>query len=233
MRKVYKKYLWAIPAILYEFYIAIKLFLLLILQVIAIIFVLFLLAITSQFDNYDKFISFSEKVLRKVKVSIAKKFDSDVKKENQAALPPMLNKKVMVVNNKVQIVKQPTINKGATKSLKMASSENIIKLYPKQTGSAEFLIWGYDYPIMINLVVKDKLSKDNKEKHYKFIDYKQRKNLVMKYESSYHEKVLEKLLKALYNKKIPRGYQKVITKEIYEDKPNNLFFSLLLKLNII
>ena len=143
------------------------------------------------------------------------------------SIAPTMIPKATIVNGKIQIKnKKTTTNKKTSKSLKVLTSENIIKLYPRNSGKTEFIVWGYDYPMVINIIVKDKIEDNDYNQHIKFIDYKIDKKVVAKFESNYHEKIIERLLTALYNKKAPKGYQKVIDNVIQKDMTNHLTFSL-------
>ncbi|PCI30916.1 MAG: hypothetical protein COB67_00230 [SAR324 cluster bacterium] len=82
---------------------------------------------------------------------------------------------------------------------------NSMQIFPKKLGHMDIVLWGHRYPIIVRIVVDDKLG----EQHYTFIDYDSIKKEATEYESEPHEKILGKLTIALYNNKTPKGYKNV------------------------
>lgn len=112
------------------------------------------------------------------------------------------NKRKMIKKNKIIQIKQ------GSKSL---------TFLPRTRGTFKIIVWGYKkYPIMFNIkVVKNNANLDS---YYKFSDYSEDKKEVKKFESTSHEKVIVKLIRSIYNKKVPNGYKDKSVAERFEDK---------------
>ena len=109
----------------------------------------------------------------------------------------------------------PTSN-GKKTPIDVTKGKNFIKLYPKKVGDTELIVWGYKYPIMLKIKVTE--EKDKADKLISFIDYDEQKQEANKFESSYHDKNVINITKALYNNELPKGYTEVIKqKEIISD----------------
>ncbi len=158
------------------------------------------------FEIKDKDITPFVYVKKKVKSKKVKKNYDEYKK-------PSLNKTTN--NDTLNLPKTPTkiqkkiIQKQKVKKippLSITVGKNIIKIYARELGHTELIIWGYKaYPIMLELEVvqNDKYA----NKYIKFLDYKTNENKAEIFESTYHERVLTKLIYALYNNKTPTGYK--------------------------
>lgn len=111
------------------------------------------------------------------------------------------------------------------KSFTLSSSENVINLFARNEGFTEIVVWGYEkYPIMIKVkAIEDKEDK-LKDTYIKFLDYSSNIKEAKKYEMGSHERVLLKLLKALYNNKVPTGFTSEASAEVHES--NGLTYTL-------
>ncbi len=130
---------------------------------------------------------------------------------------PGTPKKIKVTN-----LKTKKIPKKEKKSLDFQSSENILKFYPRKEGEIGIVLWGYDYPIMLKIITKKEL--EYKEKYFKFYTPEMDKKDSIKFENNYHERVLTKLLKALYKNTPPGGYKVETQSEEFVN--NGINFSL-------
>lgn len=107
-------------------------------------------------------------------------------------------------------------NNGKKTPLEVTKGKNFIKLFPKKLGDTELIVWGYKYPIMLKIKVIE--DKDKADKLITFIDYDEQKQEANKFESSYHDKNVVNITKALYNNEIPKGYTEIIKqREIISD----------------
>ncbi|RXK16483.1 hypothetical protein CP985_03465 [Malaciobacter mytili LMG 24559] len=168
-----------------------------------------------------------EKILDRKEQKIEVKDDTEVgEKSDYKIVKPDINGKI-VINNSVDTKKNTESKPEAAKKLKKSSfklstSKNIIELSSKKEGRTEIIVWGYEYPIIINIKVVDKEIED---RYFKFINYEETKAEVKKFESNPHEKVLEKLLYGLYNNKYPSGFKTEVVNEEY--KNDGLYFKLM------
>jgi hypothetical protein len=65
------------------------------------------------------------------------------------------------------------------------------------------IVWGYKHPIVVNI----EISEGEFPKHIAFTDFSAERNSALKFESDSHEKVVVKLVKNLFNHKVPSGYE--------------------------
>ncbi|WP_457749116.1 hypothetical protein [Sulfurimonas sp.] len=122
------------------------------------------------------------------------------------------NKKKVMDRVKKQLA---TKSVQATGPMTVAKGVNFFKLYPKKVGTTELLIWGYSkYPVMLHLhIVKNDHKSDN---YIKFIDPSANIKEAVKFESSYHDRVVINITRALYNNKLPHGYKEdTVKKEFF------------------
>jgi len=153
-------------------------------------------------DVQTKSFTYRAKVVRKVKKSELKK----LKKQGIS-----LSKR----NN--------SLNKSTTKTdksddiLGFERGVNVLTFKPKYIGFAEMIIWGYDgFPIILKVNV---VEPNKADKYIKFVELVENKNKVNKFESSSHEKIIEKITQHLYDesyKSKPSGYESIIRKDIYD-----------------
>jgi len=112
-----------------------------------------------------------------------------------------------------QIIIDPRTNKQTTHKneiIQIKQGKRSMTFLPKARGSFKLVIWGFKYPIMFNIKVvdtKDKKSEMEIEYYYKFLDYSTNTKKATKFETDPHEKVIVKLIRATYNKKLPSGYK--------------------------
>lgn len=105
-------------------------------------------------------------------------------------------------------IKNPNFKEKKTqKSFSLKSSDNIINIFSKKEGKTEFTIWGYKHPIIISLDVKKEDSETSFEKYYRFKNIETDRKKAIKFEAVPHERIVIKILKALYNNKVPKGYK--------------------------
>lgn len=122
--------------------------------------------------------------------------------EEPQIVTPNINGEIRIKNKK-NIVQKPTAH-----SFTFKSSDNIISIFAKKEGTTELTVWGYDeHPILLNIIVSDDDTSAEGDRFFKFEDYKVKVEEAKKFESNPHERVLEKLLKALYSDETPKGYK--------------------------
>lgn len=123
--------------------------------------------------------------------------------------------KKITLSKKTKAKKLPT--KGAKNLLGMTKGKNVITFKPKFKGYLEMIIWGHkDFPIILKIKVVDKKYGSQ---NIKFVNLTENRHAVIEFESSSHEKIIEKIVKHLYNKGLnpkPSGYANVIRKEVYD-----------------
>lgn len=136
----------------------------------------------------------------------------DDKKEDGAIIvKPNMNGEATIVNDKTMKKSEKTQN------FTLKSGENIVEVFARKSGNTEIIIWGYDYPIMINLVIDESLD-DSAERFFRFQDYKVNEKKAISYEANSHEKTLEKLLVGLYKDVPPPGFAIEIKAVVYKEK---------------
>lgn len=94
---------------------------------------------------------------------------------------------------------------------------NVLTFKPKYIGFAEMIIWGYDgFPIILKVNV---VEPNKADKYIRFVELVENKKDVAKFESSSHEKIIEKITQHLYDesyKSKPSGYESIVRKDIYD-----------------
>jgi hypothetical protein len=98
--------------------------------------------------------------------------------------------------------------------------ENTITLFPKRYGVLRTVIWGYKYPVMMEI----KVVKSKYPKYFKFTGQNTNKKDSLKFESTSHEKVITKLMKYLFNRKTPKGYDSVSKNTIYHSNGMKILY---------
>lgn len=122
-----------------------------------------------------------------------------------------------------QIIIDPRTKKTIpkrNKAIQIKQGKSSITFLPKARGSFKIVIWGYKkYPVMFNIKVdnKDK-KKDELEYYYKFIDYSKSTSKAVKFETDPHEKVIVKLIRSIYQKKLPTGYKNIKYSQTFQDE---------------
>jgi len=128
-----------------------------------------------------------------------------IKKDNSLDLlePLSANNK-----NRQQNAKQNKVRQKDTfvnKPIIISRTKRVITITPKKEGRMSLIIWGYKYPIILDIKTK-LMKKDSYDRYIEFIDYSQNKQKAFKFEAVPHEKVIIKLIRYIYNNKVPQGY---------------------------
>lgn len=99
--------------------------------------------------------------------------------------------------------------------LNVKKIDNMLTFRPAAKGETEMVVWGNkDFPMIINLKIVD-----NADKNIDFIQVLDSREEVLNFEASPHEKVIETIMRHLYNDEVnkkPSGYKNVVRKEIYD-----------------
>lgn len=128
-------------------------------------------------------------------------------KKDINSLPTPSNQQENIPNKGNSIL--PTASTDAKNtSLTIKKGGNNLELFAKNAGDVELSIWGYEHPILIKISFSE-LSKEDREKYFKFVDYSQKKEEITAFEQNGHEEVISKLTVALHNQKTPKGYKRV------------------------
>jgi hypothetical protein len=121
-----------------------------------------------------------------------------VKSNDTEMLPPLVEQ-----NQKVKKGETPKkINKNQ-RSIDIKRGKNTLTLFPKKFGKLNMVVWGYNHPIVVNIIIEE----GEFPKHISFTDFSNDKKQVQEFESVSHEKVIAKLMKNLFNHKVPAGYE--------------------------
>lgn len=120
----------------------------------------------------------------------------EMKKENtQIVVDPRNRGKRAVKKNKIIQIKQ---------------GQKTLTFLPKARGSFKIVVWGYKkYPLMFDITVVKKEKNKNMQYYYNFLDYSESQKKAESFETDPHEKVIVKLVRHIYNKKFPAGYNNV------------------------
>ncbi len=140
-----------------------------------------------------------------------KEVQDEKKDDAPIIIKPNINGEATITNDK--IVKKT----DKVQNFNLKAGENIIEIFSKKSGTTEIVIWGYDYPIMINLIVDESLN-ENAERYFRFQDYKIDEKKAIAYETNSHEKILEKLLVGMYKDIAPGGFAIEIKPIVYSEK---------------
>ena len=112
-----------------------------------------------------------------------------------------------------KVIVDPRTKRQVTKKAKIIQikqGKKTLTFLPKARGEFQLIVWGYKkFPLMFNIKVMDSLQKKDSgfESHYNFLDYSENEKLAKKFEFDPHEKVIVKLIRSIYNKKLPPGYK--------------------------
>jgi len=139
-----------------------------------------------------------------IKAVKATSFIYKVKKKNVDELDDL---QPLQTNNKQkkQKRKQPSII-NTQRPILISRTKRIMTITPKKEGKMSLIIWGYKYPIVLD--IRTKLMKNNEyDRYITFLDYSKDKEKAKVFESTSHEKVITKLIRYIYNNKVPQGYQ--------------------------
>jgi len=105
------------------------------------------------------------------------------------------------------------------KSIQIKQGQKTLTFLPKARGNFKLVVWGYSkYPLMFDITVVEKEKKKKLQYYYKFLDYSNNQKKEEKFETDPHEKVIVKLIRHMYNKEVPSGYNNVKkTKKFHDD----------------
>jgi hypothetical protein len=98
---------------------------------------------------------------------------------------------------------------------------NTLTLFPKKYGRLRMVVWGFKFPVMLEV----KVVQGKYPKYYKFTDYTVSKKSAVNFESTSHEKVITKLMKYLFNRKTPKGFENVSKDLMYESNGLKLLYA--------
>jgi len=87
----------------------------------------------------------------------------------------------------------------------ISRTKRTIIITPKKEGRMSLIIWGYKYPIIIDIKTR-LLSTRGYDRYITFLDYSQNRNAAAKFEDTSHEKIIVDLIRGIYNNRIPEGY---------------------------
>jgi len=99
--------------------------------------------------------------------------------------------------------------------LNLRKIDKMLTLRPIAKGETEVIVWGNaEFPMIVKIKVVDKA-----DKNIDFIQILDKRSEVITFESSPHEKVIENIMRFLYNSEVnkkPSGYENVARKELYD-----------------
>ena len=99
--------------------------------------------------------------------------------------------------------------------LNIKKIDKIITVRPDSIGEVEAIVWGNrDYPMVVKIKVVEVADQD-----ITFVHVVDERKLVTKFESGAHERVIELLMRSLFNEDVnprPRGYESIVRKEVYD-----------------
>ena len=126
-------------------------------------------------------------------------------------------------NNDAQISIDPRTNKQTTHKkniIQIKQGKHSMTFLPRARGTFKLVVWGFKYPIMFDIKVVDNKGKNKKdlEYYYKFLDYSNSEKKAEKFETDPHEKIIVKLIRSVYNKKLPSGYKSARFSQEFADK---------------
>jgi len=144
-------------------------------------------------------------------------FKGHVKKKRKPAIVLPDNGVKRINISKKTGENNPKVKNSMTNILNLKRVDNILTFRPKIKGSIEIIVWGNkDFPMVLKVNVVQKSHGDTDINFVQTVDSRQE---VIKFESNPHEKVIERIMKYLYNpivNKKPRGYEEVVRKDIYD-----------------
>ena len=107
-----------------------------------------------------------------------------------------------IMSNKPPAEEKVVKSADKKKYISIKKGTNTLTLYPRKYGTLKLIVWGYEYPINLKIVV----AKEGITSYYEIIDYTKKKKKVEAFESVPHEKVIVKLIRSMFNHKTPTGY---------------------------
>lgn len=96
-----------------------------------------------------------------------------------------------------------SISDVAEDAVVITRGANTLTMFPKRYGALRMVVWGYKFPVMLEV----KTTKSEYPKFYKLKDYKIDKKDAVTFENTSHEKVITKMMKYLFNKQTPKGFE--------------------------
>jgi hypothetical protein len=104
-------------------------------------------------------------------------------------------------------------------SIRMKKSKRSLSFYPLKLGSTELVVYGNGkFPMHVHIIVKNKAGAD----HFVFRNFGKNNRLDTEKSSHFemvpHEKVISKLIKYVYNNKIPKGFSQSYVSKTYNRK---------------
>lgn len=135
----------------------------------------------------------------------------------------LVTKKIEITEN-TNVEEKVTLNKKGdipTKqttgnTLGIEKGKNVISFRPQIFGTTEMIIWGYkNFPLIIKIEV---VEPEEADKYIKFVETIDNKKDVIKFESSAHEKIIENIVKHLYDENYeskPAGYESIVRNTSY------------------
>lgn len=113
-------------------------------------------------------------------------------------------KKETVIDEKTgkerDVIKKVNKNK---RYVSIKRGHNTLTLYPKKYGTLKLIVWGGEYPIVLNI----ESQTDAVSTYYKMVSPEIKKGVAKKFESVSHEKVITKMIKYMFNNKTPGGFE--------------------------
>jgi hypothetical protein len=124
---------------------------------------------------------------------------------NDTKVPTVdINNPVIKPRNHTKIMQQNS-KSGGKFYLDIKKGVNNLTIFPKKKGNFELIVWGYEkFPIILYIKVVNKRNLDN---YLKFSSPIIKKNVVDKFEANPHEKIIQALIKSMYNNHIINGYK--------------------------
>jgi len=179
--------------------------------------------------NFTPFVYKKKKTIQK---DVEKKdFDplkDSVKLPQVKDLTPLSNiRNMRDIKKKITANKNAVVNtlKGKSKKFSVSWGKNFVQFLPKKEGSTQLIVWGYEkFPIIIKIIISN--DKELSNSYIKFVDYEADNKKITKksLKNTSHEKVCSRLIKSLYNHKVPSGYKTVIKVQEYNSKSLEVSF---------
>lgn len=168
------------------------------------------------------------------------KEEDDITGQDVAAIAPLPTENSDILNGQKLPEPNQMPQAAAPQSgpILIKQDKRLISIFPKKLGTTELVVYGNkNYPMHINLIVKDKSAED----HFNFVDKggvttayisepdksKEEINNVKEFEMVEHEEVVSKLIKHAYNDSTPEGYTTQSANKSY--KRSGLNFKLMKK----
>jgi hypothetical protein len=104
-------------------------------------------------------------------------------------------------------------------SIRMKKSKRSLSLYPLKIGNTQLVVYGNGkFPMHVHIIVRNKAGAD----HFAFKNFgktnKFDQEISTRFEMVSHEKVISKLIKHVYNNKVPKGFTQSYVSKTYKRK---------------